>query len=198
MDPDTDCLPTSHYPTAFGPPDQSADVNTQAHRARCYPRGSESSDKNEVDTRPMTSAPGLMTSMPFLYGYMSPPCSLPFPGTLPVRTTWTSDVNQRACRTHCDLLPFISNNLLYSYLSQLWQLMFSTFALPKGDCFLLSFGLFVPGGVVLQGFTLCYSYQCPSLEGQAPKQLTNQQYLTTQTILAEAIIPRTTLERYHL
>ena len=30
-------------------------------------------------------------------------------------------------------------------------------------------------GVVLQGFTLCYSYQCPSLEGQSPKQLMNQQ-----------------------
>ena len=29
--------------------------------------------------------------------------------------------------------------------------------------------------VVLQGFPLCYSYQCPSLEGQSPKQLTNQQ-----------------------
>ena len=29
--------------------------------------------------------------------------------------------------------------------------------------------------VVQQGFTLYYSYQCPSLEGQSPKQLTNQQ-----------------------
>ena len=29
--------------------------------------------------------------------------------------------------------------------------------------------------LVLQGFTLLYSYQCPSLEGQLPKQLTNQQ-----------------------
>ena len=32
--------------------------------------------------------------------------------------------------------------------------------------------------LVLKGFTLCYSYQCPSLEGQAPKQLTNQQTST--------------------
>ena len=52
--------------------------------------------------------------------------------------------------------------------------------------------------VVRQIYLFPYSYQCPSLEGQAPKQLTNQQYLTTQTILAMVIIPRTTLERYHL
>ena len=56
---DVDCLPTSLYPTALGPPDQSEDVNTQAHRARCYPRGSESSDMNDVDTRPITVAANL-------------------------------------------------------------------------------------------------------------------------------------------
>ena len=44
----------------------------------------------------------------------------------------------------------------------------------EGLC-LLSFGLFVLEGVVLQGFTLLYSYQCPLLKGQSPKQLTNQQ-----------------------
>ena len=30
--------------------------------------------------------------------------------------------------------------------------------------------------VVLQVLPFLYSYQCPSLEGQAPKQLTNQQH----------------------
>ena len=44
-----------------------------------------------------------------------------------------------------------------------------------GGLCLLSFGLFFPGGVVLQVLPFLYSYQCPTLEGQAPKQLTNQQ-----------------------
>ena len=39
----------------------------------------------------------------------------------------------------------------------------------EGLC-LLGFGLFVPGGVVLQGFTLRYSYQCPLLKGQSPNE----------------------------
>ena len=85
VDPDADCLPPSHYPTVFGPPDPSADVNTRAHHARCYPRGSESSDMNEVDTRPMTSATSLMTSMPFLYDYMSH--SAPAPSLLPLTSS---------------------------------------------------------------------------------------------------------------
>ena len=46
-----------------------------------------------------------------------------------------------------------------------------------GGLCLLSFGLFSRGSS-FTGFTLCYSYQCPSLEGQAPKQLTNQQTST--------------------
>ena len=32
-----------------------------------------------------------------------------------------------------------------------------------------------PERLVLQVLTFLYSYQCPSLEGQSPKQLTNQQ-----------------------
>ena len=65
------------------PPDQSADVNTRAHRARYYPRDSESSDMNDVDTRPITVAANLklVRCLPDCCGHTSPPCSLPFPGT---------------------------------------------------------------------------------------------------------------------
>ena len=105
---------------------------------------------NDVDTRPITVAANLeiVRCLPDCCGHMSPPCSLPFPRDLTSASSVDLGCEPTSLRAHYDLLPFVSHSLLYSYLSQLWQLMFSTFALPEGDRFLLSFGLFFPGGVV--------------------------------------------------
>ena len=43
---------------------------------------------------------------------------------------------------------------------------------------LVKLWLIFSGGVVLQVLPFLYSYQCPLLKGQSPKQLTNQQTRT--------------------
>ena len=49
-----------------------------------------------------------------------------------------------------------------------------TLTLSEGGIMLVKIWLIFTWGSSSTGFTLFYSYQCPSLEGQSPKQLTNQ------------------------